>query len=357
LTARGESIAYDAILVVGFGGPESREDVMPFLENVTRGRNVPHERLVEVASHYYDLGGASPINSQVRDLIACLRPELHRRGIALPIFWGNRNWAPRLEDALAKMTALGVRRALAVVLAAYSSYSSCRQYREDIARARAEAGPSAPSVDKVRVFYNHPGFIAANSERVREALADVAVEDRDSLHLVLTAHSIPLSMARSCDYERQLGETCGLVAAELGIGSERWSLAYQSRSGRPQDPWLEPDILDCLRDLRKQGASHVLIHPIGFLSDHMEVLHDLDVEAVGCAHALGICLVRSQTIGTHPLFVAMLGELIAERTEGLAGQKPRAIGQNGPSHDVCPDTCCLPPTRPPVPPREGPGCA
>jgi len=357
LTARGEPTVYDAILVVGFGGPERREDVMPFLENVTRGRNVPYERLVEVAGHYYDLGGASPINSQVRALIACLRSELDRRSIALPIFWGNRNWDPFLADTLAKMTAVGVKRALAVVLAAYSSYSSCRQYREDIARAQAAAGPSAPEVDKMRVFYNHPEFIAANSERVREAMATVVVADRDAQHVVFTAHSIPVAMARGCDYEQQLREACRLVAAEVGIGSERWSIVYQSRSGRPSDPWLEPDILDHLTDLQSRGVQDVLIHPIGFLSDHMEVLHDLDVEARGCALALGIRLVRSQTVGTHHRFVALLGELIAERAGGLAGQTPRAVGRFGPSHDVCPDTCCLSPSRPPAPLRETPGSA
>ncbi|MGO9463914.1 MAG: ferrochelatase [Isosphaeraceae bacterium] len=345
MTARGESTVYDAILVVGFGGPERREDVMPFLENVTRGRNVPYERLAEVAGHYYDLGGASPINSQVQALIASLRSELDRRSIALPIFWGNRNWSPFLVDALARMTAVGVRRALAVVLAAYSSYSSCRQYREDIARAQAAAGPGAPQVDTMRVFYNHPAFIAANSDRVREAVATGLVEDRDARHFVFTAHSIPVAMARGCDYEPQLREACRLVAAEIGIGGERWSLVYQSRSGRPTDPWLEPDILDHLRDIRSRGVQDVLVHPIGFLSDHVEVLHDLDVEARDCATALGIRLVRSQTVGTHHRFVAMLGELIAERTEGALAQTPRAIGGFGPGADVCPETCCLPPPR------------
>ncbi len=357
MTAHGESTVYDAILVVGFGGPERREDVMPFLENVTRGRNVPYERLVEVAAHYYDLGGAGPINSQVRALIASLRSELDRRSIALPIFWGNRNWNPFLADALARMTAAGVKRALAVVLAAYSSYSSCRQYREDIARAQAAAGPSAPQVDKMRVFYNHPDFIAANSERVREAMATGLVEDGAARHFVFTAHSIPVAMARGCDYEQQLREACRLVAAEVGIGRERWSLAYQSRSGRPTDPWLEPDILDQLRELGSRGVQDVLIHPIGFLSDHVEVLHDLDVEARGCAEALGIRLVRSQTVGTHHRFVAMLGELIAERIGGALAQTPRAIGGFGPSSDICPEACCLPPPRSPAQLGETPGSA
>jgi ferrochelatase len=357
LIGRGKSTVYDAILIVGFGGPERRDDVMPFLENVTRGRNVPRERLFEVARHYYDLGGSSPINSQVRDLIACLRRELERRGVALPIFWGNRNWHPLLADTLATMTTAGLKRALAVVLAAFSSYSSCRQYREDIAFAQAELGQDAPQVDKVRVFYNHPDFIAANSARVRETLAIIPVETRDSHHIVFTAHSIPVAMARNCDYEQQLREACRLVATELEIGSERWSLVYQSRSGRPQDPWLKPDILDQLRELHDRGETNVLIHPIGFLSDHVEVLHDLDVEARGYAESLGIRLARSRTVGTHQLFVAMLGELIAERTGALVGNTPRAIGRFGPSHDACSEMCCLPRLHPPAPSRASPGLA
>lgn len=344
MIARGERAAYDAILVVGFGGPERREDVMPFLENVTRGRNVPRERLLEVAEHYYHQGGASPINDQVRVLIASLRGELDRRGIALPVFWGNRNWAPMLGDTLLQMTELGKKRALALVLSAFSSYSSCRQYREDIERARAAAGPSAPEVDKVRVFFNHPDFIAANSQRVRERAAQVEVHDQTSWHLVFTAHSIPVAMARNCDYEEQLDEACRLVAADLGIGTDGWSLAYQSRSGRPSDPWLAPDILEQLRELHGRGVEAVVIHPIGFLSDHMEVLHDLDVEARGCAGELGIRFARSPTVGTHPRFVAFLGELLAERIGGPAGSSQKAIGRFGPSHDVCPDTCCLPPS-------------
>jgi ferrochelatase len=345
LSARGEPIEYDAILVVGFGGPERREDVIPFLENVTRGRNVPYERLIEVAEHYHGLGGASPINSQVRALVTALRPELDGRRITLPIFWGNRNWEPFLADTLAKMTAMRIRRALAVVLSAFSSYSSCRQYREDIGRAQAAAGPNAPEVDKVRSYYNHPEFIAANGERVREAMAAALVEDRDLPHVVFTAHSIPVAMALNCDYEQQLRESCRLVAAEVGIGNERWSLAYQSRSGRPGDPWLDPDILESITELGGRGVKSLLIHPIGFLSDHMEVLHDLDVEARGCAKALGIRLLRSQTVGTHHRFVALLVELIAERAISREGETPRAIGRFGPSHDRCPDTCCPPPTR------------
>jgi protoporphyrin/coproporphyrin ferrochelatase len=333
--------AYDAILIVGFGGPEGRDDVLPFLENVTRGRNVPRARLLEVAEHYDHFGGVSPINSQVRALISALRPELERHGIALPIYWGNRNWHPLLADTLARMTGQGVKRALAVVLASCSSYSSCRQYREDIARAQAVVGASAPLVDKVRVFYNHPEFIAANADRVGEALGEFSADCRTSVDLAFTAHSIPAVMARSCDYEHQLGETCRSVAGAAGVDMKRWKLVYQSRSGRPGDPWLEPDVLDHLKGLKDRGSGGVLIHPIGFLSDHVEVLYDLDHEARLLCEALELKMVRSRTVGTHPRFVSMLRELIAERLDPSAMPRNRAVGADGPSHDRCPQGCCL----------------
>jgi ferrochelatase len=338
---------YDAILIVGFGGPERPEDVMPFLENVTRGRNVPRERLLEVAEHYHHFGGVSPINGQVRELIDRLRTELPRCGVGLPIYWGNRNWHPMLADTLREMTAAGIRRALAVVLAAFSSYSSCRQYREDIERARGSAGPDAPRVDKVRVFYNHPGFIRANADRVREALGSIPHERHKSAHLVFTAHSIPVSMARNCDYEKQLRETSRLVAEDAGVGPDRLATVYQSRSGRPADPWLEPDILDYLKDLRRRGVEDVLIHPVGFLSDHVEVLYDLDEEARHLCEELGLAMVRSRSVGTHPAFVAMLCDLIAERVHSIPGSDHRAIGRYGVSPDLCTESCCLPPARPP----------
>jgi protoporphyrin/coproporphyrin ferrochelatase len=341
------STGYDAILIVGFGGPEHPDHVMPFLENVTRGRNIPRNRLLEVAEHYHHFGGVSPINAQIRELIAALRPELARAGVTLPIYWGNRNWHPMLADTLAEMTAAGVGRALAVVQAAYSSYSSCRQYCEDIQRAREAAGPGAPHVDKVRVFYNHPEFVGANTERIREALDSIPDDRRRAVHLAFTAHSIPGSMARNCDYERQLRETCRLVAEELGIEAARWATVYQSRSGRPEDPWLEPDILDHVKDLHQRGVKDVIIHPIGFLSDHIEVLYDLDEEAHHLCVELGMQMVRSPSVGTHPRFVAMLRELIEERIEGTPVSAQRAIGQYGPNHDVCPELCCLPPARPP----------
>jgi ferrochelatase len=342
---------HDAILVVGFGGPEKREDVIPFLENVTRGRGVPRERLLAVAEHYEQFGGVSPINAQIRDLITELEPELARNGVTLPIYWGNRNWHPMLADTMARMTSDGVKRALAIVLAAYSSYSSCRQYREDISRAQAGSGEAAPQVDKARVFYNHPEFIAANTERVREALDRWTGRREGGFHVAFTAHSIPVSMARTCDYAQQIQETCRLVAEGAGIDPERWASVYQSRSGRPDDPWLGPDILDHLKDLKQRAATQVLIHPIGFLSDHLEVLYDLDVEAQTLSEELGVEMVRSRTVGAHPRFVTMLRMLVEERI-GTGSQTARAsVGRYGASHDVCPEMCCLPPVR--VQPRPG----
>jgi ferrochelatase len=337
---------YDGILIVGFGGPERREDVLPFLENVTRGRTVPRDRLLKVAEHYDLCGGASPINSQVRSLIELLQTELKKRGIALPIFWGNRNWHPMLADAVAAMTTHGVKRALALVLAAYGSFSSCRQYLDNIAAAQAAVGPAASRVDKLRLFYNHPEFVAANAARVRDALDQFPPRSRDRVRLVFSAHSIPVAMARNCDYEHQLAETCRLVADEVGIDPGRCDLAYQSRSGRPGDPWLEPDILDHLRRLSREGVSGVLVHPIGFLSDHMEVLYDLDLEARALCETLGLEMSRGKTVGTHPLFVSMIGDLVAERLHGRAPSDRRVSGRDVPSHDECPADCCRPHAHP-----------
>jgi ferrochelatase len=344
ISAGSEHSTHDAILIVGFGGPEGPEDVIPFLENVLRGRNVPRERMLEVAEHYRHFGGVSPINGQIRALISALKPELSRRGLNLPVYWGNRNWHPMLADTLKQMTSDGIRRALAVVQAAYSSYSSCRQYREDIERAREAVGDPAPHVDKMRVFYNHPDFIAANADRVGAGLDQIPSERRPAAHLAFTAHSIPRAMAEQSAYVDQLTETSRLVAEAVGVGPDRWKLVYQSRSGRPTDPWLEPDILEHLRNLKAQGVADVVIHPVGFLSDHIEVLYDLDDEARRTSDELGLNMVRAATVGTHPTFVAMLGELIEERIRGSIA--PRAIGRFGPSHDVCPVDCCLPSSRP-----------
>ena len=333
------SAPYDALLVVSFGGPEKREDVIPFLENVLRGKPVPRERLLEVAEHYNHFDGVSPINSQVRDLIAALKTELARCRIDLPIYWGNRNWHPMLADTLRQMERDGVRRGLALMTSAYSSYSGCRQYREDIQRAQAEVGAGAPEFDKVRVFYNHPGFIAANVAQIRQAFQKLPSDCQATANIAFTAHSIPLSMSTNCNYVKQLEETCRLIADELLIPRDRWRLVYQSRSGRPTDPWLEPDIGDHLKDLRAKGVTSVVIAPVGFLSDHMEVLFDLDEEAKTLCDEIGLPMSRASTVGTHPAFIGCLGELIQERL-GLRSERS-AIGQFGPNHDVCPVDCCL----------------
>lgn len=335
---------YDAILIVAFGGPERREDVIPFLENVLRGRNVPRGRMLEVAEHYYHFDGISPINAQVRELIGALRAELDRAGSDLPIYWGNRNWHPLLPDTVRRMAGDGVRSALAVVLSSYSSYSGCRQYRENIEDARRAAGGAVPRIDKVRVWYNHPDFIAANVDRLREAFARLPSEKRDAAHVAFTAHSVPCPMAETSDYVKQLTETCQLVAEGAGVPPERWRLVYQSRSGRPEDPWLEPDVNDHLAELRQGGAGAVVVMPVGFLSDHMEVLYDLDEEARSTAGRLGLTMVRARTVGTHPQFVSMLRELIVERMTDDPDR--RATGRFGPNHDVCPAGCCPAPTRP-----------
>jgi ferrochelatase len=335
---------YDAILIVGFGGPEGRDDVIPFLENVLRGRNVPRERMLEVAEHYYHFDGISPINGQVRALIAELEPELKAQGVNLPVYWGNRNWKPMLADTIQQMTDDGIKHALGVVQAAYSSYSSCRQYREDVMKARETVGENAPIVDKMRVFYNHPDFVEVNAERVREALGQFPENLRASVRVAFTAHSIPDSMAVNCNYVTQLTETCRLVAEASGVAPENWSLVYQSRSGRPTDPWLGPDILEHIDELKNQGVEHLIVQPVGFLSDHMEVMYDLDEEALHRAKGHGMTMVRAGTAGTHPRFVSMFAELIRERIEGLPER--RAIGQFPANHDVCPVNCCLPPPRP-----------
>lgn len=342
---------YDAILLVSFGGPEKPEDVMPFLENVTRGRNIPRERLLDVAEHYHHFGGKSPINEQCRELIAALHKELDQHGIALPIYWGNRNWHPLLPDAFRQMRAAGVQRALALVTSAYSSYSGCRQYRENIAAAQSKIGAGAPPVDKLRVFYNHPGFIETMVDRVQSALAEFAGEDRSGIRFIATAHSIPCAMAQTSDYEKQLRETTRLVAEAVGF--KVWDLVFQSRSGPPTQPWLEPDVLEHLRRLQAEGVKNVIVAPLGFVSNHLEVLYDLDYEAQALAQALGLKMVRAGTAGTHPAFIKMLRQLIEERLtmSGIESNVSKlAIGDYGPNHDVCPANCCPAPVRADKPP-------
>lgn len=335
--------AYDAILFVSFGGPEGRDDVLPFLENVLRGRNIPHERMLQVAEHYYHFGGVSPINAQNRELIAAVTQDLRSHDVQLPVYWGNRNWHPLLNDTLQQMSRDGIKRAIAFVTSAYSSYSGCRQYRENVYAACATVGEGAPQVDKIRTFYNHPDFIAANADRLRDALGRLPAELRGEARIAFTAHSIPNSMADSCDYVKQLQETCRLLAQQLEIPPERWQLIYQSRSGRPEDPWLEPDILDHLRSLHASEVKAVAISPIGFLSDHMEVMYDLDEEAALLCGKLGLTMSRAGTVGSHPSFVAMVSKLIRERLDASVPRE--AIGQYGPNWDVCADTCCPAPLR------------
>jgi len=328
---------YDALLVVSFGGPEGMDDVLPFLENVLRGRNVPRERMLQVAHHYEMFGGVSPINQQNRDLIGALKHELEAYGPNLPIYWGNRNWHPLLPETLKQMAHDGVQNALAFVTSAYSSFSSCRQYRQNIFDAQTEVGLDAPRIDKLRAFYNHPLFIEANVDHIRRALSQLDESARSEAHLVFTAHSIPEAMAANCEYVAQLAEAGKLIADAVGI--DRWRVVYQSRSGSPSQPWLGPDIADCLRELQTQGISNVVVAPIGFVSDHMEIVYDLDYEAQNVAKELGLTMVRAATAGTHPAFVKMIRELILER---LHNEPARFLGSRGPGHNVCPVDCCLP---------------
>jgi ferrochelatase len=331
--------SYEALLVISFGGPEQPDDVMPFLENVTRGRSIPRERLLEVAEHYDHFGGKSPINDQCRALISALEQELNEYGPRIPVYWGNRNWHPFLADTIRRMQDDGIGRALAFVTSAYSSYSSCRQYRENVLTAQKTMNGGAPQIDKLRVFYNHPHFIEPSAELLRDALA--RFPNPKKVYVVFTAHSIPVSMASTSDYQRQLDETARLVASQSGV--EYWKLVFQSRSGAPSQPWLGPDILEYLHKIRELGIRDVVIAPIGFISDHMEVLYDLDMEAKDLAIDLGITLVRVPTVGTHPVFIQMIRELINERMDPA---KPKlALGQYGPNHDVCPANCCPAPAR------------
>ncbi len=334
---------YDALLIMSFGGPEGLPDVMPFLDNVLRGRNVPEERKREVAHHYELFGGVSPINTQNRQLQAALEVELQCRGLDLPIYLGNRNWIPYVADAARAMQAAGVRKFLTLVTSGFSCYSGCRQYREDIARALAALGPGAPTSDKIRVWYNHPLFIDVWARHWKQAFHRLSEPARANAATLFTAHSIPNAMADRSAYAAQLQEASRLTAEAASIAN--WRLVYQSRSGPPTQPWLEPDVLDAIRAAHAGGASAVVLAPIGFISDHMEVLYDLDREAKELAQELGLPLVRASTPGTHPLFVEMLGELIQERVNPATPK--RAIGARPPNHDVCPEQCCQS-GRPPV---------
>ncbi len=328
---------YDAILLVSFGGPEAPEDIVPFLENVTRGRGIPRERLEQVGAHYHLFGGRSPINDQCRELLAALRPALADAGVDLPVYWGNRNWAPMLQDTVQQMADDGIRHASAFVTSATSSHSGCRQYRENILAA-CEAVDGAPSIDKIRQYYDHPGFIEPMVDNVRAALSTVPQGSR----LVFTAHSIPTSMASTSDYEAQLREASRLIAA--AVEHDTWDLVWQSRSGPPQVPWLAPDINDHLGELATDGsAPGVVIVPVGFISDHMEVMYDLDSQAAATAERLGLPFARAATVGVDPRFVSAIVELIEERRSDAP---KRALGRLEVRPDQCREGCCPAPQRP-----------
>ena len=339
-------LPYDALLVVSFGGPNGPDDVMPFLENVLRGKNVPRERMLEVSEHYQHFGGKSPINDQNLALIEAIKADLAANGIDLPVYWGNRNWHPMFADTLEQMKKDGIKKSLAFFTSIFSCYSGCRQYRENIIEAQEQVGPDAPEVHKLRMAFNHPLYIGASADRVQKALDQIPESRRSAARVVFTAHSIPLSMAENCKYETQLNEASRLIME--AIGENPWDLVYQSRSGPPQQPWLDPDICDHIQALHDAGGiEDMVIMPVGFVSDHMEVMFDLDTEAMDICKELSINMVRAGSVGVHPQFVSMVSQLILERTTGAEKQ---AIGNMPPNWDVCPKDCCTyTPRRPKMP--------
>ncbi|MFI9786671.1 ferrochelatase [Kitasatospora sp. NPDC051984] len=359
---------YDALLLLSFGGPEGPEDVVPFLENVTRGRGIPKERLTEVGKHYFLFGGVSPINGQNRDLLAALRKDFADHGLDLPVYWGNRNWAPYLVDTLREIADAGHQRVLVLATSAYAGFSGCRQYRENLADAlvqlAAEGRPEL-TVDKLRHFYNHPGFVRPMIDATLAALAELPDGARENARLAFTTHSIPTAMAETSgapddpargtpggayvaqhlDVARLIADA---VAEHTGVTDRPWQLVYQSRSGAPHIPWLEPDICDHLAAQHADGAAAVVMVPIGFVSDHMEVKYDLDTEAVAKAAELGLPVARAATVGADPRFAAAVRELVLERAAAQRGEPVTrcALGTLGPSHDVCATACCPNPRAP-----------
>ncbi|WP_329114977.1 ferrochelatase [Streptomyces sp. NBC_01353] len=349
---------YDALLLLSFGGPEGPDDVVPFLENVTRGRGIPKERLKEVGQHYFLFGGVSPINDQNRALLDALRADFAGAGLDLPVYWGNRNWAPYLTDTLREMITDGRRHIAVLTTSAYASYSGCRQYRENLADALSELeaeGLPLPRVDKLRHYFNHPGFVEPMAEGVLASLADLDESVRAGAHLAFTTHSIPDSAADSSGPVGEHGEGGAYVKQHLDVarvivdevrrktGVEYpWKLVYQSRSGAPHIPWLEPDICDHLEELHGNGVPAAVMVPIGFVSDHMEVLYDLDTEATAKAAELGLPVRRSATVGADPRFAAAVRDLVLERAGSERGVRVErcALGALGPSHDLCPIGCC-----------------
>ena len=351
---------YDALLVLSFGGPEKPEDVVPFLENVTRGRGIPRERLEQVGEHYFLFGGKSPINDQNRALIAALEKDLAEQGIHLPVYFGNRNWDPYLADTLAQMTADGVQRAAVFATSAYSSWSSCRQYRENLFDA-VEQVEGAPRLDKLRQYYNHPGFIEPAVDACLAALAELP-DGGDRARLVFVTHSIPTAMAETSGSEDPLGQPreayvrqhrsavdeVAKRVREVTGRAHRHDLVYCSRSGAPSTPWLEPDVNDHLEELATDGVSSVVLMPIGFVSDHMEVIYDLDTEAMETAERLGIAAVRAATAGVDPRFVAMVRDLLLERAAAERGEdlERPAVGSMAAGPDICGVGCCPNPRGP-----------
>jgi ferrochelatase len=353
-----EPVAYDAILLASFGGPEGQDDVIPFLRNVTRGRGIPDERLEEVAHHYRAFGGVSPINAQNRQLKAALEAELASRGVDLPVLWGNRNWDPYLRDALTEADERGYRALIAIATSAYSSYSSCRQYREDFAIALDETGLGGRiTIDKVRQFFDHPGFVTPFIQGLGDALAGFREQYPDldltrEVEVLFTTHSIPSADAeRSGPAARGFGAEGAyaaqhnavaevVMAGAAGAEGIPWQLVYQSRSGPPSQPWLEPDINDAIAELPAKGVKAVVIVPLGFVSDHMEVLWDLDNEALESCAEKGLHAVRIPTPGIDPAYVAGLVDLVLERVNGTPTEERPAATALGPWYDVCRPGCC-----------------
>jgi ferrochelatase len=345
---------YDALLLASFGGPEKPDDVVPFLRNVTAGRDIPEERLEEVGRHYFDRGGRSPINDQNRALVEAIETDLEANGVKIPVYWGNRNWAPYLRDAFAQMKADGISRVAVLLTSAYSSYSGCRQYREDLADAAADV-PGAPHVDRLRAYFNHPGFVEPMVDATLAALADLPEEARRGGHLAFVTHSIPLAMndssgPRGGAYVAQhrvvAAEIVERVREETGHRYPS-DLVFCSRSGPPQVPWLEPDLNDHLRVLHRRGVPGVAVVPIGFVSDHMEVAYDLDTEARETADELGLPYVRAATAGLDPRFVAMVRDLLLERGAAERGEPvERASLASEAAWEVCAAGCCPNPRGP-----------
>jgi protoporphyrin/coproporphyrin ferrochelatase len=334
----------EALLVLGFGGPEGPDDVMPFLENVTRGRGIPRERLLDVAEHYTHFGGVSPINEQNRALTAAVEREFADAGLDLPVYWGNRNWSPYVEHVWQQMADDGIEHVYVFPTSGFASWSGCRQYHEDVARARSvftgAAPGGGPTAEKLPHYGDHPGFVQANAEALGAALASLPEDLRDTARLVATAHSIPDTMAAVAGpdggaYQAELLRSARLVVDAVVPGRDV-DLVWQSRSGPPSVPWLEPDVNDHLRALAAAGEKAVVLFPIGFVSDHVEVIWDLDNEAKETAEELGMVFVRAGTAGTHPAFVAMVRELVEERRSGT----PPRLGTN------CPAACCFTAPRP-----------